>query len=412
MKVLCPNCKTAGKIRKENIPENGKAVKCPKCSHTFRVRRSAAQPAQTKAQPQEPETINCPKCGTTQPASESCVKCGIVIEKYLKRQASLLSPQPSQETEAMPSEQTPIPSSETEQNPFLKRFGLAIICAIGIAVIFLLLQSPKEETVTTSTSQALESTAKRQETEQAGLEAMNTERAGVIAGQIAYETKAIFVCLAFLIDETFVADKDDIFSLIIRENEESAFPGLLDQLTKAGWQVELAESAASIHRIYGDILDSINSLLLENRQADKSLVAAAVRLSIEEIDRFVAATPVKWLDTSAQLDLQHTREFKAKLKQLLDFRKKLSIDRAQYALHQNVPAPDRLTPGGPEWHRKQELQEAQWVREEARRAERSMREQRERERQKEIAEQKKKLQESAQSKEEESSIRIIKGSDR
>lgn len=34
-------------------------------------------------------SMNCPKCGHEQPKAESCVACGIIIEKYLARQAQL-----------------------------------------------------------------------------------------------------------------------------------------------------------------------------------------------------------------------------------------------------------------------------------------------------------------------------------
>src|SRR3989338_3184170 len=61
--------------------------------------------------------MNCPKCGHEQPKALECVACGIVIEKFLARQA-LLAKEPARETAAAsPSPYSPPQAQVGEELP-------------------------------------------------------------------------------------------------------------------------------------------------------------------------------------------------------------------------------------------------------------------------------------------------------
>lgn len=73
---------------KNNIPDDhiGKRAKCPKCKDSVVVEKDKA--VATELDP-KPDKIICPKCKHEQPNTDTCVYCGVIIEKYLKSQTAL-----------------------------------------------------------------------------------------------------------------------------------------------------------------------------------------------------------------------------------------------------------------------------------------------------------------------------------
>lgn len=52
MKAICPNCQAAYRVADEKVPDTGAQIKCPKCEHTFVVKR----PQETSPVPPAPST--------------------------------------------------------------------------------------------------------------------------------------------------------------------------------------------------------------------------------------------------------------------------------------------------------------------------------------------------------------------
>ncbi len=62
MKAICPNCQAAYRVADEKVPETGAQIKCPKCDHTFIVKRPGA--AETASMPVPiPESVPAPAEG-------------------------------------------------------------------------------------------------------------------------------------------------------------------------------------------------------------------------------------------------------------------------------------------------------------------------------------------------------------
>lgn len=74
--------KAGAKARKELIPDTLALL-------------DESKPASAPLPPAAEAGMECPKCGHSQPLSAECSACGIIIEKYLARQASLDKPFPT-----------------------------------------------------------------------------------------------------------------------------------------------------------------------------------------------------------------------------------------------------------------------------------------------------------------------------
>jgi predicted Zn finger-like uncharacterized protein len=78
MKATCPSCQAVFTINDSKIPEKGCHARCPKCQNRFFLQKEP--PVKNKTAPIK--KITCPKCGFSQPKSETCLECGIVFAKY------------------------------------------------------------------------------------------------------------------------------------------------------------------------------------------------------------------------------------------------------------------------------------------------------------------------------------------
>ncbi len=78
MKATCPSCQISFKIDDSKIPEKGCNARCPKCQNRFFLKKEP--PIAKKTAPIK--KMSCPKCGFSQPKSETCIECGIVFAKY------------------------------------------------------------------------------------------------------------------------------------------------------------------------------------------------------------------------------------------------------------------------------------------------------------------------------------------
>lgn len=65
------------------------SVRSPSSAHSH-------SPFTVSSAPQKSRTMRCPKCGDEQKKSDTCVECGIVVEKYLKiKESSTHEPAPA-----------------------------------------------------------------------------------------------------------------------------------------------------------------------------------------------------------------------------------------------------------------------------------------------------------------------------
>lgn len=79
MRIQCAQCNARFKIR-EDVVSKVKNFRCPKCGHRQTLKSAitnVASPALTR--------MVCPKCDFEQPKSQSCINCGIIIDKYERR---------------------------------------------------------------------------------------------------------------------------------------------------------------------------------------------------------------------------------------------------------------------------------------------------------------------------------------
>ncbi len=80
MKVICPACSATGNIDETLLSAEGRDITCPRCRHSFHVlpQRSGVEIIQQR------ESMVCPKCRAEQAVSDTCVSCGVVVQKYIR----------------------------------------------------------------------------------------------------------------------------------------------------------------------------------------------------------------------------------------------------------------------------------------------------------------------------------------
>ncbi|UCD71630.1 MAG: zinc-ribbon domain-containing protein, partial [Syntrophobacterales bacterium] len=101
MIVQCEQCNVKYRLEESKIPRERVKVKCTRCQHIFLVSKESpplqepTNPASIEEALQEStkDSLQCPNCGFQQPASQDCIKCGIVFSKYKPR--SEMPPPPS-----------------------------------------------------------------------------------------------------------------------------------------------------------------------------------------------------------------------------------------------------------------------------------------------------------------------------
>ncbi len=79
-KYLAALLKAGAKVRKEQDSSSGLSLLATD---------DHPDPAAPASAQDDYQTMDCPKCGHTQPKSAECQACGVIIEKYLARQAQL-----------------------------------------------------------------------------------------------------------------------------------------------------------------------------------------------------------------------------------------------------------------------------------------------------------------------------------
>jgi predicted Zn finger-like uncharacterized protein len=90
MKIKCTNCQCEGNIPDDKLPEGAVTVTCPKCKTKFQVVKESAQEFTFEQTAPAPK-MYCPKCGEGQPVTETCIKCGIVVSKFINAQIKVKS---------------------------------------------------------------------------------------------------------------------------------------------------------------------------------------------------------------------------------------------------------------------------------------------------------------------------------
>jgi len=76
-KINCQFCNATLGIPIKDITEEGKSFHCPRCHKSFFIQKSQFEKFFEYS-------MHCPKCGEFQKASEECIICHVIINKFLK----------------------------------------------------------------------------------------------------------------------------------------------------------------------------------------------------------------------------------------------------------------------------------------------------------------------------------------
>lgn len=79
MKIQCPSCQHEGIVPEDKIPAAGVTVNCPKCQTKFQI----SPPSSSNLDLHTTFDFFCPKCGTGQLVTDSCINCGVVFSDFI-----------------------------------------------------------------------------------------------------------------------------------------------------------------------------------------------------------------------------------------------------------------------------------------------------------------------------------------
>lgn len=151
MKIQCPGCQYEADVPEDKVPAAGITASCPKCKNKFKVNRKDS-PSTPTAKPD----LYCPKCGHSQPKSDTCIKCGIVFSKFINAQTQKISKEDSKQPSAvLKTPSSPNPADESlelepkkQPNPFkynwaapLNKTDKIILGVVGVLILLCLINA-------------------------------------------------------------------------------------------------------------------------------------------------------------------------------------------------------------------------------------------------------------------------------
>lgn len=131
MNIRCPHCNFSRDVDPSKVPAGATRVTCPQCRQVFTFNDGASDRLPQTATP--PEQMTCPACGLQQPAGDSCQGCGIVYEKWQRRQHEISQSPLSAETAPEPS------AAELPKAGFWVRVIASVVDSILVTVVQMVL---------------------------------------------------------------------------------------------------------------------------------------------------------------------------------------------------------------------------------------------------------------------------------
>ncbi|BCA78782.1 RDD family protein [Desulfuromonas sp. AOP6] len=132
MNIRCPHCDFSRNVDPAKVPAGTTRVTCPQCRQVFTFNPATDRAAQTAPPPPSEQTV-CPACGLQQPTGDSCEGCGIIYEKWQRRQHELGQNPLSTETASEPT------AAELPKAGFWVRVVASVVDSILVTVVQMVL---------------------------------------------------------------------------------------------------------------------------------------------------------------------------------------------------------------------------------------------------------------------------------
>ncbi len=137
MNIRCPHCQFSKDIDPSKAPSRPTRVTCPKCRQVFTFDPAASNGSAAPAA--SAKQIRCPACGLQQDEGLSCQGCGIVYEKWQRRQAEMAESRSLDADLGYPQEDTEPSPAELPKAGFWIRVVSFIIDSILVTVVQMIL---------------------------------------------------------------------------------------------------------------------------------------------------------------------------------------------------------------------------------------------------------------------------------
>lgn len=137
MNISCPHCQFSKDIDPSKAPARPTRVTCPKCRQVFTFDPTQGDGA-SQAAPSVKQ-VSCPACGLKQDAGPSCQGCGIVYEKWQRRQAELAESRQYDNSLDFPGNEEEISPADLPKAGFWIRVVSSIIDFIVVTVVQMIL---------------------------------------------------------------------------------------------------------------------------------------------------------------------------------------------------------------------------------------------------------------------------------
>ncbi len=374
MKVLCPNCQHEGNIPDDKLPPRPFTATCNKCSSTFEVNPSHASnklpsfycpkcgtgqavsdscvkcgavfsklynedsvdtPKDNGTQKRSKEKASsfyCPKCGTGQTVSDSCVKCGAVFSRLYNEKEVERPQDVYQEQHSTPAE-TKSHSSKALVYGLLASIFLIVILLPQIISIFKPSKSSEKDYTATVTAQT------KEEAPKSSIPKNTIKTVNLLTTKIGGDIHGTLICLGYLLNEKALKDKTVIIDIITKfENERDKVDSYSSVLSSNPELESFVESTNNSHILCAEIIDAAKRLMVSGRPADYNYVKNAAFSLSEETDSFIQNVPMDLLLEEPKKIIEIIEESKNEIHNFIELADKRSEHMEDYEYYSNQAA--------------------------------------------------------------------------